>query len=150
MTEQVADQIENITDTTWDWAKNATGGIFDNLADGLDSSDFDLPPLDLDFNIQYPELPECHLQFQFDGLELYLMLNTALSGGADYKLPLYSSNTLGGLSLDSETFVGVIFSVDLILSISAEMDFTSGIHIKIEDGVAIDLSLFSNDISSIT
>lgn len=150
MTKQVGDQIENITDTTWDWVKDAAGDVIDNLADGVDSSDFDLQPLDLNFNVQYPDIPECHLQFQFDGLELYLMINTALSGGADYQLPLYSSNTLSGLSLDKDTFVGVIFSVDLILSLNADIDFTSGVHIKIEDGAEIDLSLFGNSVSSIT
>ncbi|KAK7740638.1 hypothetical protein SLS62_011050 [Diatrype stigma] len=150
LTDQVGGQIENITDTTWDWVQDAVGDVVDNLADGIDSSDFNLPPLDLDFNVQYPDIPECHLQFQFDGLELYLMLNTALSGGADYQLPLYSSNTLYGLSLDKDTFIGVIFSVDLILSLNADINFTSGIHIKIDDGAAIDLSLFGNSVSSIT
>ncbi|RYP81006.1 hypothetical protein DL769_002186 [Monosporascus sp. CRB-8-3] len=150
VTDQVGDQVENITDTTFEWVTNSTGEVFDNLLDGPDSSDFDIPPLDLDFNIEYPDIPECSLRFQFDGLELYLMLNTVLSGNGDYKLSLYTSDTLAGLSLSSDTFVGVIFSVDLILSISADIDFTSGIHIKVDDGVAIELSLFGNDISSIT
>ncbi|RYP31087.1 hypothetical protein DL767_005931 [Monosporascus sp. MG133] len=147
---EVGDQIENITDTTFEWVTNSTGEVFDNLLDGPDSSDFDIPPLELDFNIGYPDIPECSLRFQFDGLELYLMLNTVLSGSADYKLSLYTSNTLAGLSLSSDTFVGVIFSVDLILSTSADIDLTSGIHIKVDDGVAIQLSLFGNNISSIT
>ncbi|RYP45817.1 hypothetical protein DL768_007870 [Monosporascus sp. mg162] len=150
LTDQVGDQIENITDTTIGWVTNSTGEVFGNLLDGPESSDFDIPPLELDFNIEYPDIPECSLRFQFDGLELYLMLNTVLSGNADYKLPLYASNTLAGLSLSSDTFVGVIFSVDLLLSTSADIDFTTGIHIKVDDGVAIELSLFGNDISSIT
>ncbi|RYO75536.1 hypothetical protein DL766_010286 [Monosporascus sp. MC13-8B] len=148
--DQVGEQVENITDTTFEWVKNSTGELFDNVLDGLDSSDFDVPPLELDFNIPYPDIPECSLRFQFDGLELYLVLNTVLSGNADYKLPLYTSNTLAGLSLNSDTFVGVIFSVDLILSTSADVDFTSGIHIKVDDGAAIELSLFGNNISRIT
>ncbi|RYP07014.1 hypothetical protein DL765_009283 [Monosporascus sp. GIB2] len=147
---QVGEEVENITDTTVEWVKNSTGELFDNVLDGLDSSDFDVPPLELDFNIQYPDIPECSLRFQFDELELYLVLNTVLSGNADYKLSLYTSNTLAGLSLNSDTFVGVIFEVDLILSTSADIDFTSGIHIKIDDGAAIELSLFGNNISRIT
>ncbi|RYP77639.1 hypothetical protein DL771_001007 [Monosporascus sp. 5C6A] len=143
-------KVENITDTTFEWVTNSTGEVFDNFLDGPDSSDFDIPPLELDFNIEYPNIPECSLRFQFDGLELYLLLNTVLSGNADYKLTLYTSNTLAGLSISSDTFVGVIFSVDLILSTSADIDFTSGIHIKVDDGVAIELSLFGNNISSIT
>ncbi|RYP89694.1 hypothetical protein DL770_004182 [Monosporascus sp. CRB-9-2] len=143
-------KVENITDTTFEWVTNSTGEVFDKLLDGPDSSDFDVPPLELDFNIEYPDIPECSLRFQFDGLELYLMLNTVLSGNVDYTLSLYTSNTLAGLSLSSDTFVGVIFSVDLLLSTSADIDFTSGIHIKVDDGVAIELSLFGNNISSIT
>ncbi len=132
-----------MTNTAGEWGLEALTKVAGDLSDRIDSSDFDFPPLDLDLNLDYPDIPECRLNFQFDGLELYPLLNTSISGEATYEIPLYRSNTLVGLSLGRDNLVGVIFSVHLILAISAGINFTSGIHIKIDDGTAIDIALTS-------
>lgn len=112
--------------------------------------DVDFPPFDVDFDIDLPKLPGCNLTFQFDGLELYMEIDTILSGSATYTLNLYTSQTPMGFSVGKDLLVGVVFSIDLIISVEAEVDISSGFHIQLNDGIAIDIHMFDHDISSIT
>ncbi|KAH8156889.1 hypothetical protein CIB48_g11358 [Xylaria polymorpha] len=146
-TEDVGEEIENVTNATLTYLENEVPEFLKNLTDHLD---IDFPPLNVSFNVDIPDIPECRLHFQFDGLELYMLLDTVLSAGTTYTLNLYSSNTPIGLSIDSETFVGVIVSIDLILGVDTDIDISSGLHIKVDDGMALDLSLFSQSVSSVT
>ncbi|KAI1759529.1 hypothetical protein GGR53DRAFT_140672 [Hypoxylon sp. FL1150] len=149
-TGEVHDEITNITDTAIDGIENYFSDVFHNLEDGIDLDDFDFPPINFTFNVDIPDIPECNLKFQFDGLEVYMLLDTVLSGGATYNLNLYTSNTPIGISAGRDLFLGVVFSVDLVLSVNAEIDISSGIHIKLEDGVGLDMTLFGQNVSSIT
>lgn len=78
-----------------------------------------------------------------------MLIDTTLSMGATYNLPLYKSETVLGVSVTESLEVGIIFTIDLILSVEGEIDISSGFHIKLEDGLAIDIALFSNDVSDI-
>lgn len=115
-----------------------------------DFDDFDFPPFDVDFDIDLPKLPECNLRLQFDGLELYMEIDTILSGSATYTLNLYTSQTPIGFKVADGLSVGVVFSIDLIVSVEAEVDISSGFHILLNDGIAIDIHMFDHDVSSIT
>lgn len=121
-----------------------------NLEDGIDSEDFDLPPIDFNFEVDLPEIPECRLEFQFDGLELYMLIDTVLSSSATYTLNLYTSNTPIGFAVGNDLQIGVTLSIDLILSADGEIDISTGFHIKLDDGVAINIAMFSKDVSSMT
>ncbi|KAI0416004.1 hypothetical protein F5X98DRAFT_344978 [Xylaria grammica] len=149
-TKDVGKEVDNITTAAIEYLDDEIPGLLANLTDDLDFSDISFPPLNISFNVDVPDIPECRLQFQFDDLELYMLLDTVLSAGATYTLNLYSSNTPIGLSIDSETFVGVVVSIDLILAVDTDIDISSGLHIKVDDGMALDLSLFSQNISSVT
>ncbi|KAI1503978.1 hypothetical protein F5X99DRAFT_406355 [Biscogniauxia marginata] len=149
-TSEVGEEIKNVTEAAIDYVGDYFSNVFDNLADGIDLDDFDFPTLNYSFNIDLPDIPECRLQFQFDEMELYMMIDTVLSAGATYSISLYSSNSPIGLSVSSDMFIGVIFAVDLILSAEAEIDISSGLHIKVDDGLALDIPLFSQNVSDIT
>ncbi|KAI2470741.1 hypothetical protein F4781DRAFT_389679 [Annulohypoxylon bovei var. microspora] len=149
-TSEVKNEVLNITDQVIDSIEDYFPTVLKNFADGIDLDDFDFPPINVTFDVDMPDIPECHLQFQFDELELYLLLDTVLSAGATYNLNLYSSNTPIGISASSDLFLGVIFSVDLILSVNAEIDVSSGIHLKLDESVGLDMSLFGRNVSSIT
>jgi hypothetical protein len=99
--------------------------------------------------MEIPAIPECNLQFTFDELELYLNVDTIFSLGATYELNLYSSSTPLGISITKDLEVGVIFAIDLILSVEGEIDISSGFHIKLDDGLRIDIALFGDDVSEI-
>ncbi|KAH8588634.1 hypothetical protein B0O99DRAFT_638854 [Bisporella sp. PMI_857] len=149
-TDQIGSQIQNTTDTVIDFIQNYTTNVLASLGDGIDASDFDFPPMDVDFNIVVPDVPEVVLRFQFDGMELYVMLDTILGAGVTYTLNLYSSNTPIGISLSDKFQLGVIFAVDLILEAKAEIDISSGFHIKLDDGTAISIPLFSDNVTDTT
>ncbi|KAI1810603.1 hypothetical protein GGS20DRAFT_579742 [Poronia punctata] len=149
-TTALGDEIENITTTVIDYLDDQVPALTRNLTDDLDFDDVDLPPLNFTLNRDIPDIPDCRLHFEFDELELYLLLDTTLSAGTSYTLNLYSSNTLLGLSVDSENFLGIILSIDLMLAADAEIDISSGLHIQIDDGMALDLALFSKEVSSVT
>ncbi|KAI8633546.1 hypothetical protein F5Y19DRAFT_245122 [Xylariaceae sp. FL1651] len=149
-TEDITEDVQNITKAAVAYLEDTVPGVWANLTDDLDFDDIDFPPLNVSFNLDVPDIPECHLRFQLDGLELYMLLDTVLSAGATYTLNLYSTNTPIGISVDSDTFIGVIVSIDLILSTDGDIDISSGLHIKLDDGVAFDLSLFGQNVSSVT
>lgn len=148
-TEDVKTEIEDLGAAAVDYIETYINRVAANLSDGIDLDDFNLSPIDLDFDINLPEIPECQLQFRFDGLELYMLIDTVLSAGATYTLNLYTSNTPIGFAVGEYLEIGVIFSIDLILSVDGEIDISTGFHIKLEDGVTLDISMFSKDVSSV-
>ncbi|KAG4267319.1 hypothetical protein FPRO04_04931 [Fusarium proliferatum] len=115
-TNQVKREIESLADETADYIENYIDTVADNLEDGFDLDDFDLPPLDYNLNVDIPEIPEFRLQFQFDGVEVYMLIDTVLSAGATYTLNLYASTTPAGFAVRDNLEVGVIFAIDLILN----------------------------------
>jgi hypothetical protein len=150
-TSQIEHDIENITTSAIDYVTNQTSTIITDIVSGdFDLTDLDFPTIPLDFDIDIPDIPECQLSFQFDGLELYMQLDTALSGGATYTLNLYTSETPIGVASGQDNEIGIIFAIDLILSVEAEIDISSGFHIKLNDGVAINIAMFGQNISSVT
>ncbi|GAP84988.1 hypothetical protein SAMD00023353_3900210 [Rosellinia necatrix] len=147
-TEEVSAEVENVTSVVIDYLEDQFQDALGNLTTA--DLDLDFPPLNVSFNADVPEIPAGRLRFRFDGLELYLLLDTVLAAGAEYTLNLYASNTPVGLSVGGETFLGVVLAVDLILAADADIDISSGLHILIADGMAFDLSLFGKEVSHLT
>ena len=117
---------------------------------GFDFDDYTFPPINMTLDIDIPSIPQCQLQFQFNGMELYVLIDIELSAGATYTLNLFSTENPLHLPVGDDFVIGVNLSLDLILSVEAEIDITSGFHIKLEDGLAIGIPLFDTDLSSIT
>lgn len=113
-------------------AINYTETYVKKICSGFHIDDFDFPTIPVDFDVDVPSIPQCDLSFQFDGLELYMEINTNLSSGATYTLNLYTSPSAIGFAVGDELLVGVIFSVDLILSVETEIDISSGFHIQLK------------------
>jgi hypothetical protein len=148
LTDQVEDEIYKLRTEVANYTKQYIDQVTDNLDDGFEMDDFDLPTMDFDLNIDLPEIPEFRLEFQFDGLEVYMLVDTVLSSGATYTLNLYTSTTLAGFAVRHNLEVGVIFTVDLIVSVEGEIDISSGFHLQLDDGVTIELGIFSKEISN--
>ncbi|KAH7240712.1 uncharacterized protein BKA55DRAFT_648783 [Fusarium redolens] len=149
-TNQVKREIDSLADETVDYIERYIDKVADNLDDGFDIDDFDLPPLDYNLNVDIPEIPEFRLQFQFDGLEVYMLIDTVLSAGATYTLNLYTSTTPAGFAVRDNLEVGVIFTIDLILSVEGEINISNGFHLRLDDGVLFDIAIFSKEISNLT
>ncbi|KAI2624531.1 hypothetical protein GGS21DRAFT_532733 [Xylaria nigripes] len=149
-TEDIGEEIRNITGETITYLVDTIPELAKNLTDDFDFDDISLPALNSSFNLELPDIPECRLHFQLDDFELYLLVDTVLSAETMYTLNLYSSNTPLGLSIDSDTFLGVVVDIDLILSADANVDISTGLHVRIDDGMTLDLSLFSHNVSNLT
>ena len=90
--------------------------------------------------------PGTILEFQFDGVEIFVELDIILGSNLSYKLNLFKSTQLG-IELDEDLFLGLVFSIDLFLSVDSEITITSGFHLLLEDGVLIRLALFAKEAS---
>ncbi|KAL2820105.1 hypothetical protein BJX63DRAFT_338548 [Aspergillus granulosus] len=147
--DDISDQVSNITETALDqladFALNLTGELVD--------TDFDFPAwptLDLNFDLEEIDgFPDVHAQFEFNDLELYLELDVALSAGATYTLDLFTSQTIAGIALPGLE-AGALLKVSLVLSAEAEIDISSGFHVKLDKGLLLNFELFNRDVSGIT
>ncbi|KAI1335505.1 hypothetical protein F5Y15DRAFT_428188 [Xylariaceae sp. FL0016] len=107
------------------------------------------PTFDFDFNIDIEGIPEISLDFTFDDLELYMQIDTSLSVGSTYTLNLFQSESPIDFAVSDVFQLGVVLGIDLILDAKAEIDISSGFHLKIDDGLAINIALFSAGVSDI-
>lgn len=154
LTKGYKDQIQRFVDknlsSTIDFA-NYVVGVYGDLDDGVDLADF-LPPYvdqDIPHDLTLTPIPDTNLTFRFEGLDLYLELETILGASATYTLPLFHSNTPAGISLPHDIHIGATFTVDLILAVEGSLDMTSGLHVKIDDTVSLDVALFGKEVSGI-
>jgi len=144
-------EVSNITTAAIKYIENTVENVTSSiLTNGFSIDDFDFPPLEIDFDVKVPEIPACDLSFQFDGLELYMEIDTTLSAGATYSLNLFTSKTPIGFDVSNDVLLGVVFSVDLIFSAESEVDISTGFHIQLHDGMAINIPMFDQDVSNIT
>lgn len=112
------------------------------------STGYDLPRPNIDFNLDIGGFPDTILDVQFKDTEIYVELGITLSSGLTYSLNLYSSKQFG-VEINS-VLVGVVASIDLILSVEAEIEIETGFHIKLDDTVGMRLALFADEASHLT
>lgn len=142
VTDQIRKEFGNFTDNVTDYAQTYVLNVV--------GPDVDLPPIDVDFDIDIPNIPECKLQLQFDELELYMQIDTIFSVASTYTINLYSSNTPVGIKIGNDLMLGIVLTLDLILDVQAQIDFSSGFHIRLDKSLIIDVPMFSREASSIT
>ncbi|KAK4460653.1 hypothetical protein QBC42DRAFT_162696, partial [Cladorrhinum samala] len=143
----------DITDTISNITNQLVGGIVDYASDLFAQSlsgrkfDFDVP----DFNFTLPPLPSLEVSFQFDELDLYLLLDTKLPEGVQLTIPLLGPETGPTAISVNDTDIGTFITADLILSAegSREVDITSGIHFKVKPPLGFKLDLFSPNVSEV-
>ncbi|KAF2477230.1 uncharacterized protein BDR25DRAFT_371252 [Lindgomyces ingoldianus] len=149
--DSVEDEVHNITQEVGQQLDNDFEDFLKSLSTG-DLSDafnaFQAPTINNSFSLEVQGIPECLLQLQFDGMELYVLLETKLSGSASYTLNIYQSNTPLGIAIQ-DVQMGIWFSLDLMLDAEAEIDITNGFHLKLDDGVKISIPMFGNNVSDI-
>jgi hypothetical protein len=145
----VFNTVDNFTQEVEDYFEDYFKSVATNVEDGIDWRDFAFPPLNYSFDMDIAPIDDVTLNFMFDDLELYLELNTVLAAGATYELNLFTSNTPIGIGVGKNLTLGVVFKVDLLLSVQGEIDISSGLHIKLDDGMGIDIALFSDAVSNI-
>jgi len=77
-----------------------------------------------------------------------MQLGITLEG--TYTIRIFKSHSPVGISLGDNLEIGVFLTIDLILSADSGLDLESGFHIKFNDGIALEIALFSKNVSSVT
>ncbi|KAK6439866.1 hypothetical protein LTR95_003920 [Oleoguttula sp. CCFEE 5521] len=148
--DEVTDGIKNITDSfvnqTEAWAETVWTDVVTHKFDALALPTYNETSLDLP---DLTPLPNTTIIFGFGGVELFLKIKTSLSQ-LKYQLPVVPKTPVPGwglivLGVD----LGLYFSMDLILTADAEIDITSGVHLKIGEDAALHANLFGSDVSQI-
>jgi hypothetical protein len=103
----------------------------------------------MEFTMAFPDVPHPRLRAQLDRLELYMEMKTKLHAMSTYALNLYTSQTVAGIRLLEDNEIGVIFTIDLILSAEADITLSNGFHLKMDDSITIDIDMFGNEITNI-
>lgn len=165
---QFLPEIKNITEDIWqeleDWADyvyiNVTGTVEEEVVEFFhdgDLDDFDIcwdcyafPSFNESFDITLTDIPETTLKFEFDDLELYMLLDLSLEADETYKIDLYPKTWSQPAGIEvGDQMIGFIISLELILQLDAEVDISTGVHVKFDDGLAIEIAMFGTDVSTI-
>ncbi|KAK5127089.1 hypothetical protein LTR85_008449 [Meristemomyces frigidus] len=139
--------VDSITTEAETYFETYVEGVLGKLEDGIDLEDFELPTWPYNLTVPIPSIQKANLHLEFDGMELYMLIDTRLSLGATYTLNLFQSESLAGIAISDQLQLGVIFAVDLILTVDGMIDIGSGFHIRLDDGLAIDIALFDDEVN---
>jgi hypothetical protein len=138
--------LETILDASIDWAED----VFDTARKNITSHSFDkdaIPPFNVSLDVDIESIPAASLHFGFEEFELFMQVRTKLAAASMFTIPLLEYPSvpakLGAGPL------GVFYTADLILEFHAPLDITSGIHIKLDDGVSFKIELFGDKSSEI-
>jgi hypothetical protein len=148
----ISTAVENVVAQIESDVSNMTNEAEQNLsAFIMEFSNEEWAKLNVSLNLDNVDaVPDTLLQFTFDNMELYAKLDLNLTTESTYKVNLYTSETDVGIKLGSNIELGVLFVVDFILTVDADIDVSGGFHIKLNDGLAFNVALFDRNVSSIT
>jgi len=86
------------------------------------------------------------VKLSFAGVEAYVDLGVYVSAGATYAVNLFTTNSPIGLGFPGLS-VGVVFYVDLVFSLTEEIDLEGGFYVKLADDAYLEASVFGGDIT---
>jgi hypothetical protein len=141
-------EIKNISHAAIDWAED----VFHKVVKNITKGEFDhitLPPFNVSLDVDIESIPAASLQFSFEEFELFMQVKTKLADASVFTIPLLDPaiSALSGTSIDLGVgTLGVFFTADLILDFDASLDITSGLHIKLDDGVSFMIDLFGHTV----
>ena len=85
------------------------------------------------------------VKLEFSGVEAYVFVGLNTSASATFSVNLFSSQTPIGLHMPGLN-VGVVFFVDLVFGVTAELDMTGGFQVKLADDAFLEADIFGGDI----
>jgi hypothetical protein len=148
--DEVGNKLENISHAAVEWAADALHSTAENVT-SLDFDDFTLPPFNVSLDVDIESIPAASLQFSFEEFELFMQVRTKLAAASTFTIPILKPTVIpeeSGVQFEVGV-LGVFLTVDLILDFGVSLDLTSGIHIKLDDGMSFKIDLFGNKPSEI-
>lgn len=86
------------------------------------------------------------VRLEFTGVEAYVDMEVAMSAGASYAINLFASHSPIGLGFPGLS-VGVVFYVDLVFSLTEQIDLEGGFYVKLADSAYLEASVFGGEIT---
>jgi hypothetical protein len=86
------------------------------------------------------------VRLEFNEVEAYIDLDLKASASATYAVTLFSTESPVGLGLP-DLDVGLVFSLDLVFSVSAFVDLQGGFYVKLANDAYLDTDLFGGAIA---
>ncbi|EFW98862.1 hypothetical protein CMQ_4714 [Grosmannia clavigera kw1407] len=137
MTAQVVEDIENSV-------SNLTMATFKT-----DIKNFPMPTVDLDFDFKISSIPECQVTYTFDQLEVFVQLQTNITGKASYEQTLYKSEVPLDINVGDNLELKVTVFVSLFIDVDGAVNRETGFHVKLADGLAMTVDFFGKSVSNI-
>lgn len=147
---EVGQEFMQLGEAIIDYLGNYSDSVVANvIVDGPQKEDFLLPTFPYRFDLNITPIPDATVRFQFDQLEVYMDILTTISAGATYELNLFNSQSPVGIKI-GDMQLGAVLTVDLVMSVDGEIAISNGFHIKLNDGVALNIALFGDEVSDMT
>ncbi|KAK4214526.1 hypothetical protein QBC37DRAFT_148326 [Rhypophila decipiens] len=86
------------------------------------------------------------VRLDFHGVEAYVDIDVDISAGAAYALNLFTSQSPLGLGFPGIS-VGLVFYVDLVFALTAEVDLSGGFYVAVEEGSYLETSILGGDVT---
>lgn len=86
------------------------------------------------------------VRLDFTGVEAYVDMEVAMSSGASYAINLFTTDSPIGIGFPGLS-VGVVFYVDLVFSLTDQIDLEGGFYVKLNDSAYLEASVFGGEIT---
>ncbi|KAI0127617.1 hypothetical protein BJ170DRAFT_380871 [Xylariales sp. AK1849] len=86
------------------------------------------------------------VRLEFNQVEAYAFLGVETSSSGTFSINLFASQSPIGLGFPGLS-VGVVFYVDLVFSLTEEIDLTGGFYVKLADDAYLEADIFGGDIT---
>lgn len=127
-----------------------TTGTADVSTDGLKIDWSDLNPINF---IKHPDptdlvakAVDMPITVNLNNLGGHFELKISFAASGTYVVPIFKSETPIGVQLKDDAKIGLLMSIDLILSVSASIDFTAGFDLVFPNGISYVLDPISGEI----
>lgn len=86
------------------------------------------------------------VRLDFHGVEAYVDIDVDITAGAAYALNLFTSQSPLGLGFPGLS-LGLVFYVDLVFALTAEIDLEGGFYVQVEEGSFLETSILGGDVT---
>lgn len=95
----------------------------------------------------WDNLFEPDLEFTFTGAEAYVLMGVNITANEQVAISLFTSQTPIGVGIPGIR-AGVFFSIDLIISLTANMDLSGGFWVDFPEHASMELGIFDGKLDA--
>lgn len=86
------------------------------------------------------------VKISFENVGGHFEFDISASDTVSYSFPIYESDCLTGLAVSEDVSVGLVLYIDLVFSLTAEIDVEAGFEFAFPDGAYITVDPLGGDI----